>query len=131
MVFTGPSSTVLQTQRVRPSIPLPILQVSILMATNAPKAPRSFLDIRNGAQNQDVQSINNRLYAANLFTWTIHPELAGYNFQLTYAGDQDAIKARSFLVFVTDSPATLPNQDTLRTWMGQNIADEGDSILTN
>jgi hypothetical protein len=87
------------------------------------------LDVLYGAQNEDLQSINNKLATANLFTRTIDPELDGLNFQVTYAGDADAIKARSFVSSVTDNPATVPTQEATTTWMKTNIADPGDPIL--
>jgi hypothetical protein len=89
------------------------------------------LNVLNGAQNSDLASVNNKLAAANLFTRTIDPELDGYNFQVTYAGEGDAIKARSFLASVTDNPATVPTQDGVSTYMMTNIADPGDPILTH
>jgi hypothetical protein len=87
------------------------------------------LNILDGAQNQDLQSVNNKLIAANLFTRTIDPELDGRKFQVTYAGDQDVINARSFLTPVTHDPATVPTQDEVTTYMKTYIADPGDPIL--
>lgn len=86
------------------------------------------LDILGGAQNQDAVSINNKLTAANLFTRVIDPELDGANFQVTYAGEGDALKGRTFLASVTDNPGTVPSQSTTAAFMKSNIADPGDPI---
>ena len=66
------------------------------------------LNILNGAQNEDLLSINNKLTAANLFTRTIDPELDGREYQATYSGDADAQKGREFLSTVCWDPATIP-----------------------
>jgi hypothetical protein len=89
------------------------------------------LDILGGAQREDLISINNKLAVANLFTRTIDPELDGFNFQVTYAGEGDAIKARTFLRSVTDSAVTLLSQNEMTAWMKDNIADQGDPILNH
>jgi hypothetical protein len=88
------------------------------------------LNVLYGAQNDDLQSINNKLAAANLFTRTIDPELDGHNFQVTYAGNADAISARTFLTSVTGNPVTIPTRAQMTTFMKNNIADTGDPILT-
>jgi hypothetical protein len=87
------------------------------------------LNVLYGAQNEDLQSINNKLTAANLFTRTIDPELDGKDFQVTYAGNSDVIAARSFLSFVTSSSTTVPTQDETTAYIKTNIADPGDPIL--
>jgi hypothetical protein len=87
------------------------------------------LNILNGAQNEDRQSINNKLSAANLFTRTIDPDLDGSNFQVTYAED-DVIASRNFLGFVTWDPVTVQTQDGTTTYLQTNIAHPGDPILS-
>jgi len=87
------------------------------------------LNVLYGAQNEDLQSVNNKLTAANLFTRTIDPELDGSNFQVTYAGNGDVIAARNFLNFVTWNPVTVPTQDETTLYMQTNIANPGDPIL--
>jgi hypothetical protein len=87
------------------------------------------LNVLYGAQNEDLQSINNKLTAANLFTRTIDPELDGANFQLTYAGDGDVIAARNFLASVTWNPVTVPTQDETTAYIKTHIANPGDPIL--
>jgi hypothetical protein len=87
------------------------------------------LNVLYGAQNEDLQSINNKLTAANLFTRTIDPELDGGDFKVTYAGNGDVIAARNFLNFVTSSSTTVPTQDQTKLYMQIHIADPGDPIL--
>ena len=87
------------------------------------------LNVLYGAQNEDLQSVNNKVTAANLFTRTIDPELDGANFQVTYAGEADAVAGRNFLTSVTSDPATVPTQDETTAYIQDNIADPGDPIL--
>jgi hypothetical protein len=87
------------------------------------------LDILYGAQNEDLQSINNKVAASNLFTRTIDPELDGNNFQVTYAGNSDVIEARNFLSFVTWNSSTVPTQEETTIYMQRYIADPGDPIM--
>jgi len=87
------------------------------------------LNVLYGAQNEDLQSVNNKVTAANLFTRTIDPELDGNNFQVTYAGEGDAIAGRNFLASVTSDPTTVPTQYETTAYMKSNIADPGDPIL--
>ena len=88
------------------------------------------LNVLYGAQNEDLQSINNKLTAANLFTRTIDPELDGADFQATYSGDADAGKARTFLSTITFNPVTIPNQAEVTAYIKTNIADSGDPIMS-
>jgi hypothetical protein len=87
------------------------------------------LNVLNGAQNEDLQSVNNKLTAANLFTRTIDPELDGSNFRVTYAGAGDVIAARGFLDSVTWNPVTIPTQAQTTAYIKANIADPGDAIF--
>jgi hypothetical protein len=87
------------------------------------------LDILYGAQNEDLQSVNHKLAAANLFTRTIDPELDGTNFQVTYSGEGDVMTARNLLASVTGDPATVPTQDEIIAYMKNSIADSGDPIF--
>lgn len=87
------------------------------------------LDVLLGAQHEDLQSINNKLIAANLFTRTVDPILDGTNSQATYAGEGDALLGRNFLASVTSDPATIPTQDETTAYIRNNIADPGDPIL--
>ncbi len=86
------------------------------------------LNVLYGAQNEDLQSVNNKLTAANLFTRTIDPELDGNNLQATYAGDGDVIAARNFLALVTSDVTTVPTQSQTTAYIQANIADPGDIL---
>jgi hypothetical protein len=89
------------------------------------------LNILNGTTtNPDLQSINNKLSAANLFTRTIDPELDSLNFQVTYSGAGDVIAGRNFLNFVTSDPATAQTEAGTTEYVRTNIADPGDQILS-
>jgi hypothetical protein len=71
------------------------------------------LNVLYGAQNQDLQSINNKLAAANLFTRTLDPNLDGKNLQYTYAGNNDAAAGRSFLsTYATSVRAATASETT-------------------
>ncbi len=87
------------------------------------------LDVLYGAQNEDLQVVNNKVTAANLFTRTIDPDLDGKNFQATYSGDADAQKARNWLSKVGWDPATIPTQADVTLFIKNSIADPGDPIL--
>lgn len=87
------------------------------------------LNVLYGAQNEDLQSINNKLAAANQFTRTIDPELDGHSFQVTYAGEGDRIKGCDYLADVTGNQATIPTHDEATTYLKSSIADPGDPIL--
>jgi hypothetical protein len=88
------------------------------------------LNVLYGAQNEDLQSINNKLAAANLFTRIIDPEFDGRDFTVTYAGNSDAIAARTFLASVTDDPTTVPTQDEATEYMMEYIADPGILLIS-
>ncbi len=88
------------------------------------------LNILNGAQNADLQSVNNKLTASNLFTRTIDPELDGANFQVTYSGDGDVIAARNFLSLYATS-VKVPTQAETTAYIQTNIANPGDPITSH
>jgi uncharacterized protein (TIGR02145 family) len=92
-------------------------------------AANIMLAFLNGAQNADLQSVNNKLAAATLFTNTIDPELDGLNFQATYAGPGDVIAGRNFLSSVTSDTTTVRNQADTTAYIQTNIADVGDPVL--
>ena len=87
------------------------------------------LKVLDGVQNEDLQSVNNKLSAANLFTTTIDPELDGSNFQATYAGDADIIAGRNFLALHATSVKVATQAETT-AYIKANIANPGDGILT-
>jgi hypothetical protein len=89
------------------------------------------LDVLYGAQNEDLLSVTNKVMASNLFTRTIDPEFDGYNFQVTYAGNADAIAARTFLASVTDDSRTVPTEDETTAYVKSHVADPGDPILNH
>lgn len=84
------------------------------------------LNVLNGAQNQDLQRISNKLKAANQFTKVIDPDLDGDNLQVTYAGEADAIKGREFLHYVID---IVPTESATKAYVIFNIADPTDPII--
>lgn len=86
------------------------------------------LDILYGAVGGvDLQSVNNKVTAAKLFTRTIDPDLNGANFQVTYADNPDAIKGREFLSTLA-GPTTVPTQSQVTAYIRANIADTNDPI---
>lgn len=87
------------------------------------------LNVLYGAQNEDLQSVNNKLAAANLFTRAIDPELDGANFQATYAGEGDAIAGRNFLALYATS-VKVPTGAETTAYIKAHIANVGDGILT-
>jgi len=88
------------------------------------------LNVLYGAQNDDLVTLNNKLITANLFTKTIDPELDSSNFLATYAGDTDAVAARSFLGLVSSAASSVPTQSRITEYIKSYIADPGDAILT-
>lgn len=86
------------------------------------------LNVLHGAQNEDLQSINNKLAAANLFTRASDPDLDGTNFQVTYAGVADAIAGRNFLALYATS-TKVPTQAETTAYIKAYIADPADPIL--
>jgi len=93
------------------------------------------LNIIDGAQGEDLQTINNKLTAAELFTETIDPGLDGRDLQATYSGDADAQAGRDFLSInppppdVTFNPISIPTPGETTDYIQEFIADPGDPIL--
>lgn len=88
------------------------------------------LDILNGATNSDAIAIDNKVEAANRFSETIDPGLDGLApFDATYAGNDDAVAARSWLADVTSDPTSRPNDADTTQFIQDSIADPGDPIL--
>lgn len=83
----------------------------------------------DGAQGEDLLSVNNKLTAANLFTMTIDPGLDGKRIQATYSRLEDAAAGRNFLSPVTSDVGTIPTQTQTATYIINYIADPGDPIL--
>jgi len=86
------------------------------------------LNVLYGAQNEDLQSVNNKLTAADLFTRSIDPELDGSNFLAAYQGEGDAIAGRNFLTLFATS-MRVPTQAETTLYLQTHIADAGDPIL--
>jgi len=87
------------------------------------------LAVLYGARDADLQSVNNKVIAANLFTRTIDPDLDGSNFQATYSGYGDNIAGRNFLTLCATS-MKVPTQAETTAYIKANIANPGDGILT-
>ena len=93
------------------------------------------LNILNGASNDDAVAIANKLVVANQFTQQVdgraltNPDFGiGSNFNVTYAGDADAVAARDILKAVTSSPSTVLNAAQVTTVLKDKIADPTDPI---
>lgn len=88
------------------------------------------LNVLNGATGGvDLQSVNNKLAAANFFTMTIDPDLDGSNFQLSYTGDADVIAGRNFLTLYATSVIVSTQAETT-AYIRTHIAGPGDPILS-
>lgn len=78
------------------------------------------LNVLYGAQNDDLQSINNKLSAANLFTKAIDPELDGSNFKAIYEGNIAANTGRLFLAQSATAvkvPTQWETEEYLRSYL--------------
>jgi hypothetical protein len=85
------------------------------------------INILNGAQGTDLQTINNKQAAANFFTLAIDPLLNG-NLQATYDA-ADIAAARTFLSGISFNPATAKTAADAKQYVINNIANPGDLIL--
>jgi len=83
--------------------------------------------IVNGAQGDDKIIFTNKVKAADLFTRSIDPELDGKDFLVTYAGQEDAKKAREYLQKVAYVIPSL--NDTKAYLVLSGIADISDHLL--
>ena len=93
------------------------------------------LNILNGASNDDAVAIANKLVVANQFTQQVdgraltNPDFGiGSSFNVTYAGDADAVAARDILKAVTSSPTTVLNAGEVTEVLKDKIADPTDPI---
>lgn len=93
------------------------------------------LDVLNGATNNDLVAINNKVTVANRFTETVDGRAmtdgdfgVGTVFAATYAGDTDAQAAREILVGVTSNPATMLTASDVAAQVQSKIADQGDAV---
>jgi len=86
-------------------------------------------EIVNGARNQDLITLQNKIESAMNFTNALDPDgdyLPPY--QATYAGDADAAAGRAFLHDVTYDPATVKTVDAAKAYIQAHIADPGDPL---
>lgn len=95
------------------------------------------LDVLNGATNNDLVAINNKVTVANRFTETVDGRAmtdddfgVGSVFAATYAGDTDAQAAREILVGVTSNPATMLTASDVTAQVQSKIADQGDAVVS-
>lgn len=93
------------------------------------------LDVLNGASNDDLVAIGNKMAVANNFTRTVdgraldNPEFGiGSVFAATYAGDTDAQNARELLAGVTSKPETVLSAKQVVEQVQTKIADDGDAV---
>ena len=94
------------------------------------------LAVLDGAQNDDLIALNNKVEVANEFTQQVDgrdftdPAFgSGTAFNATYAGNADADAAREFLATVGSNPATIPSDSAVTDIIKDEIADMGDPIL--
>lgn len=93
------------------------------------------LDVLNGASNDDLVAINNKVTVANRFTETVDGRAmtdgdfgVGTVFAATYAGDTDVQAAREILAGVTSNPATMLTAGDVAAQVQSKIADQGDAV---
>lgn len=93
------------------------------------------LAVLDGAQNNDLVAISNKLGVANEFTAQVDGRPlsdalfgTGTNFNVTYDGDADAAAARTFLAGVTYSPSTVLGAAGVTEALQASIADANDPI---
>jgi len=89
------------------------------------------LNILDGAQGVDKVVLENKIESALNFTKAIDPELDGKDLLARYEGNEDAAKGREFLKEVTASPSTVKTVEDAIEFIKENIADEGDAILSS
>lgn len=94
------------------------------------------LAVLDGAQNDDLIALNNKVEVANEFTQQVDgrdftdPAFgSGTAFNATYAGNADADAAREFLATVGSNPATIPSDSAVTDVIKSDIANTGDPIL--
>ena len=93
------------------------------------------LSVLNGAQNDDLIAVNNKVQVANEFTQQVdgRPMTNAYfgngtAFNVTYAGDADAVAARGILKNVTFLPSTVISPSAVTEVLKTQIADATDPI---
>lgn len=93
------------------------------------------LNVLDGASNDDLVAINNKVTVANRFTETVDGRAmtdgdfgVGTVFAATYAGDTDVQAAREILAGVTSNPATMLTAGDVAAQVQSKIADQGDAV---
>ena len=93
------------------------------------------LSVLNGAQNDDLIAVNNKVQVANEFTQQVDGRAMsdayfgnGTSFNVTYAGEADAIAARDILKGVTFLPSTVISPSQVTEALKTQIADITDPI---
>ncbi len=94
------------------------------------------LAVLNGAQNDDLVAVQNKVQVANEFTQQVDGRPlsdayfgSGTSFNVTYAGDADAQAARDLLKGVTFNAATVLNPSQVTEALQTQIADATDPII--
>lgn len=94
------------------------------------------LAVLNGAQNNDLIAVQNKVQVANEFTTQVDGRPltdayfgTGSSFNVTYAGDTDAQAARDILKGVTFNTATVLNPSQVTEALKTQIADATDPII--
>lgn len=94
------------------------------------------LNVLNGAQNDDLVAVQNKVQVANEFTQQVDGRPltdayfgTGAGFNVTYAGDADAQAARDILKGVTFNAATVLNPSQVTEALQTQIADATDPII--
>jgi hypothetical protein len=95
------------------------------------------LNVLSGAQGTDSATLQNKLLAANNFTAAVDghalnsPGFASTSAASTYAGNAQAVSARSILGTVTSDSSTLLNPAQVTYLLQQQFASPNDAILKN
>ena len=94
------------------------------------------LAVLNGAQNNDLIAVNNKVQVANEFTQQVDGRAfadpyfgTGNSFNATYSGDADADAARDILKAVNSQPSTILSSAAVISALKAQIADLNDPIL--
>lgn len=94
------------------------------------------LAVLNGAQNDDLIAVNNKVQVANEFTKQVDGRAltdayfgTGNSFNVSYSGDADTLAARGILKAVTFLPSTVINPSQVTDALKAQIANTGDVIL--
>ncbi|HCW93498.1 MAG TPA: hypothetical protein DHM44_07430, partial [Flexistipes sinusarabici] len=78
------------------------------------------VNIIDGARNQDLDVLNNKLEASEIFTGILDPDGDGQDPVYTYAGNEDAQEARDWLSTVDD---TVPDASSVESEIQSKIDD--------